>query len=522
LAFGTGPGLEEEIRSLLQSRLRLLSVIGIFFFLTFAILLQATPAYWRLSDSLGRILLIVTTVTWLGCGAAVWMPRAVSLKRLRFIELLVFGISLTYFAKFRYTGLIRGMEQAWEATGNRAFFATQFGMATNTLWCYLIVCYGVLIPNTWRRCVVVVAAMVLGSLAILLLAGLRNEAVGEHLPMLMAYTSLGLIVSAALAVFGSFKISTAEQKAFAARKLGEYRLKERLGSGGMGEVYLAEHALLKRPCAVKVIRPGRTADSQVLRRFEREVTVMAQLRHANTAEIYDYGHADDGTFYYVMEYLPGLNLDELITRHGPQPAARVIFFLRQLCGALAEAHGIGFVHRDLKPSNVIVCKHRGLHAMVKLLDFGLVCSLERPQSEGTQLTHEGVILGTPEYMSPEQARGAAMVDTRSDLYSLGILAYFLLTGRPPFVGSTLTTLIAHLNDPMPPLSDRRPQVPADLAAVVERCLAKDPCERFADAEHLDAALAACASAAQWTETEEEAWWIARDEIDPGRASRLDR
>src|SRR5262249_21167041 len=157
----------------------------------------------------------------------------------------------------------------------------------------------------------------------------------------------------------------------------------------------------------------------LLRRFEREVRATARLSHPNTVEIYDYGHTEDGTFYYVMEYLPGLSLDEMIARHGPQPPARVVHFLRQLCGALGEAHEAGLIHRDIKPSNILACKQGGRHDVVKLLDFGLVRSLGVRRAEPARLTKEGLVVGTPEFMSPEQANGAEVMDARSDLYSLG-------------------------------------------------------------------------------------------------------
>src|SRR5262249_21112821 len=330
----------------------------------------------------------------------------------------------------------------------------------NTFWAFAIVCYGVFIPNTWRRCAAVVAVMVVTPLAITLLAGLGDEAVRQRLPFLLSFTTLGLLVSAALAVFGTFKISSLQQEAFAARQVGQYRLKRRLGAGGLGEVYLAAHRLLKRPCAVKLIRPERASDPDLLRRFEREVQATAQLSHFNTVEIFDYGHTEDGTFYYVMEYLPGLSLDELVAREGPQPPARVVHFLRQLCGALREAHEAGPVHPGLKPENVIVGKHGGVYGVAKLLDFGLVRSVDVGNREGTKLTKEGLILGTPDFMSPEQANGVAALDARSDLYSLGAVAYFLLAGQPPFGGQAmLKTLIAHMYQPPAPLADHRPDVP---------------------------------------------------------------
>src|SRR5207302_6745989 len=196
-------------------------------------------------------------------------------------------------------------------------------------------------------------------------------------------------------------------------QLGQCRLVRRRGAGGMGEVYLGEHLLLRRACAIKLIRPDHAGDATNLSRFEREVQAMATLTHWNTVEIYDYGHATDGTFYYVMEYLPGLSLQELVDRHGPLPPGRAIHFLRQLCAALHEAHAIGLIHRDIKPSNVIACQRGGVYDVAKLLDFGLVVQTVNLPSQGDsdELTAHGTILGSPPFISPEQAKGKGPVDS---------------------------------------------------------------------------------------------------------------
>ena len=263
----------------------------------------------------------------------------------------------------------------------------------------------------------------------------------------------------------------------------------------MGEVYLAEHQLLKRPCAVKLIRPGDATDPRALERFEREVRLTATLSHPNTVEIYDYGRAEDGTYYYVMEYLPGLSLAELVERHGPLPPGRVVYLLRQVCGALREAHAAGLIHRDIKPSNIFAARRGGMDDVAKLLDFGLV--LPAATVRAAHLSGEGQILGTPLFMSPEQATGGRELDERSDIYSLGAVAYYLLTGRPPFDGEDgIAVMIAHARDPVVPPSRVRAGIPEDLERVVLRCLAKDPAERFPDAESLERALARCACAAE--------------------------
>ena len=213
--------------------------------------------------------------------------------------------------------------------------------------------------------------------------------------------------------------------------------------------------------------------------------------------VYDYGRAADGSFYYVMEYLDGPTLEELVRRAGPLPPGRVVYLLRQLCGALAEAHAAGLVHRDLKPGNVIVATLGGQRDVAKLLDFGLVQDLSA-DAEG-RLTRTGTVLGTPDYMSPEQAAGESAVDAHSDVYGLGAVAFFALTGRPPFQGKTFGQLLAaHRSEPPPSLTDLRPDVPADLSAVVARCLAKNPAARYPSAAAVDGELAACGCAADWS------------------------
>src|SRR5437588_6362815 len=242
--------------------------------------------------------------------------------------------------------------------------------------------------------------------------------------MLSALPEVAILMAtaAAIAVFGSHKIRELHQTAHEARRIGQYRLKQVLGFGGMGTVYLAEHVLLRRPCAIKVIRADQAGDLRTLLRFEREVQATATLTHWNTVEIYDYGHTDDGTFYYVMEYLPGMNLEDLVEQHGLLPPERAIHLLRQVCQALREAHGIGLIHRDIKPGNIVACERGQVYDVAKLLDFGLVIS-SGPDGDGVKLTREGSFTGSPAFMSPEQAVGGQPLDARSDIYNVGAVAY---------------------------------------------------------------------------------------------------
>jgi serine/threonine-protein kinase len=319
-----------------------------------------------------------------------------------------------------------------------------------------------------------------------------------------------MLVAAVASGFGTHVINTLRREAFEAKQLGQYRLIAPLGAGGMGAVYLAEHRMLKRPCAIKLIHPDQAGDPHVLARFEREVRMTARLSHWNTVEIFDYGRTDDGTFFYVMEYLPGLSLEDLLQRHGPLPAARVVHFLRQTCQGLREAHAIGLIHRDIKPGNVFAAQRGGLYDVVKLLDFGLVKPVAETPS--ARLTQEGAISGTPLFMSPEQARGLHDLDARSDIYSLGAVAYALLTGHPPFDGTNpLDVMMAHARDEVVPPSKLQADVPADLERVILRCLAKSPKDRFEDADSLEQALAECAAADQWTQGHAAFWWHENDQ-----------
>jgi hypothetical protein len=296
-------------------------------------------------------------------------------------------------------------------------------------------------------------------------------------------------------------------------EMGQYVLKEKLGGGGMGEVFLAEHRLLKRPCAIKLINADIARDPSQLIRFEREVRATALLRHPNTVGIYDYGSLEDGTFFYVMEYLPGLSLQQLVEQHGPVPPARAINLLRQLCGALFEAHDAGLIHRDVKPDNVLLCRLGGLHDVAKLFDFGLVRAVGQ-DAPSAKLTQAGMVLGTPYYMSPEQVTGEE-IDHRTDLYSLGAVAYYLLTGACPFDGdNVLAVMYARVREPVRPPGELRPELPSDLEQIVVRCLARDRAERFVDARQLEQALSRCACAADWGDQQAAAWWEGQADSSP--------
>ena len=292
-----------------------------------------------------------------------------------------------------------------------------------------------------------------------------------------------------------------------AMQLGQYRLEATLGAGGMGIVYRAHHALLKRPTAIKLLRPDK-AGATTLARFEREVKLTARLTHPNTITIFDYGRTPDGVFYYAMELLEGATVDEIVRCDGAQPAERVIHILTSVAGALEEAHGIGLIHRDIKPANIMLCQQGGRQDVPKLLDFGLVKDVSA--ADDAALTGEGNIAGTPLYMAPEALTSPGNVDARSDVYAVGAVGYFLLTGQPVFTGRTLVEVCGHhLHTKPPALSERLgASLPADLEALILLCLEKDPTRRPQSAPELRERLVACGHSDAWTPLEARRWWDA--------------
>jgi hypothetical protein len=292
------------------------------------------------------------------------------------------------------------------------------------------------------------------------------------------------------------------------RLLGQYTLEEKIGEGGMGVVYRAHHAMLRRPTAIKLL-PLDKAGAENIGRFEREVQLTASLSHPNTVAIFDYGRTSDGIFYYAMEYLDGINLEQLVKWDGPQPARRVVRILQQVSGALAEAHDVGLVHRDVKPANIILCERGGMVDVAKVVDFGLVKRFRVNATDVTMgATVGATVVGTPLYMAPESISGEGHVDARSDLYALGAVAYWLLTGTPVFKARTVLEVCAHhLHTPPEPPSQRlgRPLSP-ELDRLVLQCLAKSPVDRPESAHALSRDLDRIASIDPWSEAEASRWW----------------
>ena len=301
-----------------------------------------------------------------------------------------------------------------------------------------------------------------------------------------------------------------------ARELGSYRLLERLGQGGMGEVWRARHRLLARPAAIKLIRPSAAPSiigSEAASRFEREAQAIASLRSPHTVNLFDFGIADDGTFYYVMELLDGLDAERIVNKFGPMPAGRVIHVIRQVCHSLSEAESISLVHRDIKPANIVLCRYGEDYDFVKVLDFGIVKAIHEPGTAEaaptlTALTAEHVVHGTPAFIAPEQVLGGLPVDNRADIYGTGCLTYWLLTGQLVFTGDTpMQLLIQHAQAmPEPPSARTELPIPKELDAIVLACLAKNPSDRPQTARELARRLEAVPVRGEWTPELARAWW----------------
>lgn len=315
-----------------------------------------------------------------------------------------------------------------------------------------------------------------------------------------------LAIASVVILYSWSSIVALRREVHTTRQLGQYTLEEQVGEGGMAQVFRATHAMLKRPTAIKLLKPG-MATPLMLARFEREVQLASQLTHPNTIEIYDYGRTPEGTFYYAMEYLPGLTLAQLVDLEGPLPTARAVYLLKQVCRSLGEAHGLGLVHRDIKPQNIMVCQRGGDADVVKVLDFGLVKSIDT--EEGQELSRT-TVAGTPLYMAPERLLDPLKTDARSDLYSLGAVAFNLLVGQDVFTGESVATILNHvLHSPPPSAAERASQpIPPELDRLISACLAKNPDDRPAAVAVVLEVLDTVTLSDRWGQREAHAWWDA--------------
>lgn len=506
--FEGDSGSQEQSNSLVQRRLHAAALSLGFGFAIFAMWTVARE-FSSLQGHLGYgfvAIEVLSTVTLIGVG--VWLARVQSATAscLLWCELVIFGVPTIFFSVLHYLELV--------------FMARTFDLIPQmpmSGWLLLIFAYAIFVPRSWYRILIAVLTISAFPIVATSLAAVYHQSVRDMFgydPSSIVEMVLSLVATIFMAVTSVRMISLLRAKADEAKELGRYRLKSKIGSGGMGDVYLAEHRLMKRPCAIKVIRPEKAGDPRAIARFEREVRSTARLNHWNSVSIYDYGRTADGTFFYVMEYLTGLSVQELVKRRGQLSPARVVYLLKQVCNALNEAHAMQLVHRDIKPANLMVTELGGAFDVVKLLDFGLAKPIadSLKSAEDSELTVAGSLTGSPLYMSPEQAMGEVRADQRSDIYAVGGVAFYMLTGRPPFEASaTLKVLLAHLHEaPQAPSQVRKPaqgpQISPQLDAIVLRCLAKSPDDRYQNSRELFDALSSTPESTQWNERLAAHWW----------------
>ena len=515
IALGSAASGTEEGREFFQARLALFGrfvflISGSFFAMSLLSMLGTGPQL-----DVGELPIGDPTLYHL-CGTlvagALWvLARRRGRLSMRAVEWLDAMSSLLMCAFFALMGV--GFAQALLAVDQDPVH----GLFTGLLACsYVVLSRAVAVPSTPRR-TLAISGVAMAVLPIAALAGIDlSPAVGD--------VTAWCIAAVAMAVGASRVIFGLRAEVDQGRRLGQYTLEGKLGEGGMGVVYRASHAMLRRPTAIKMLRPE-MAGEDTLRRFEREVQLTASLSHPSTVAIFDYGRTPQGVFYYAMEYLDGLNLEQLVRTDGPQPPARVVHILRQVCGALAEAHEVGLIHRDVKPANIILSERGGMPDVAKVVDFGLVKSFETAGSPvDIEVTSANVLVGTPLYMSPEAISGDAALDGRSDLYALGAVGYFLLTGTSVFSAKSLVEVFAHHlhTQPDPPSVRTGDQIPDDIEQLILRCLAKRPEERYDNARALQHALDLCAKRSPWDGDLALQWWAAfkSDRRDPSAAPPL--
>lgn len=467
-------------------------------------LIEQTPQVpvWTLGVQFGLLALLAAA------SAVALLSKEIPLRKLRVIEASVFGPAALFAAFHGYAVACQTAMAGRPELTHSAFLKSIVQVLL------VIVAYGTFVPNNWRRALgtaglIAAAPLVMGLLLPMILpAGVGRTVSG--LPL--GEAAVALAAGALLAVAGAYMVNRYQTATAEAMDMGFYRLKRKIGSGGMGEVWLAEHQLLARPAAIKMIRTdilengdGESGERS-LARFEREARATASLRSPHTVELYDFGSTIDGTFYYVMEYLDGFDFDTLVNRFGPLPPERVVRLLRQACDSLADAHSNGLVHRDIKPANLIACRLGMNFDFVKVLDFGLV--KDNGSSANKQLTMDGTTTGTPAFMAPEMAVNQHEVDLRTDIYALGCVGYWLLTGHLVFDHENpLAVVVDHVKtEPIPPSGRTEIAVPEDLDKVILNCLRKRPEERFQSAVELSDALAACRLEQDWDDLRARSWW----------------
>ncbi len=487
----------------------------------------------------GRVLAFVTLCyVVLNFGASLWLHRLAHNRSSLPLLVSTFAFGALWFllrGGSRSPRFVRAVELTTLFVGTGAISSmapimdiiAEPDMIVRTLLTDVLLVYAVYVPSTARRTLVVAALMTVPLLSAVFMAfsvwdpALHDPPAAtwpKGRPGDMAYaatimTSVWWAIAVAMAAAFSQTIYGLRKAVNDIQRLGQYTLEKKLGEGGMGVVYRASHAMLRRPTAIKLLLPER-AEKDALTRFEREVRRTAMLTHPNTVTVYDYGRTTDGVFYYAMELLEGASLDEVVDVDGPQPEERVIHLLEQAAGSLAEAHDAGLIHRDVKPGNIMVVDRGGISDLVKVLDFGLVKDVGAGARDGAvsspALTNANAITGTPLYIAPEAVTAPETVDARTDLYALGAVGYWLLTGTHVFGGKSIMEVCAHHLHTVPEAPSARLGAPvsADLEALLLSCLAKQPADRPASAHVLRERLRACAASGRWTQARAAKWWAA--------------
>lgn len=504
LNAGATAQLARETASLLQRRLATLAWVGA---LGFAL---ALARFWLMNPSgvpgaaagLGGTLLCLVVLK----------GRTLEPRALRLMEATLFGVIVASMALTQYLVLGGALEEG------RLGLYRQLVNRMPGLWVLIVMAYGMLVPNRWRRPAAFGAAAALTAIGTGVTVYLQYRSMVDRLltsevvetaAFGLAQLALGvLLASAGANLIHGYRADLAE-----ADNAGMYLLQERLGFGGMGEIWQAQHRMLRRPVAIKMIRRDLVGGSRVdpdtlQRRFRREARATARLQSPYTVHVFDFGVTQDGTLFYVMEFLDGLDLVEIVKHYGPMPANRAVYLIRQAALSLREAHERGLVHRDVKPSNIHVGQLAGSWDWVKVLDFGLVKLTENTDPEDTELTEDRTTTGTPAFFPPEMAAGASAADHRADIYALGAVTYWLVTGQLVFPDlPPLQMMLAHAKeDPVPPSQRVEMEIPADLEAVILKMLRKEPADRPQSMDEVVAALDACDLGEPWTSVRAADWW----------------
>ena len=500
-ARGMSSGLPVDLLGQSADRLRVLALLYAFVFFMAGVF----PALLLPSDRarfLGNLVQWVPSVI----GIVVGLLVAAVIRNPRVSLPTVMKLGLAFQIVSSYAIAAAEFADPMQLETHRGFL----GLSWVAVW---VVLFTVVVPTSPRRALLAALASV-SSVPVIIGVVLASGAVSGHLQPAQFFFGLVFpyLLVVGMAYVGARVVYHLGTEVKRARDLGSYSLEEKLGQGGMGEVWRARHRMLARPAAIKLIRPslaGRNGVSaEAVRRFEREAQVIARLRSPHTVNLFDFGIAADGAFYYAMELLDGLDTDRLVRGFGPMPFERVIYLLRQVCHSLSEAQSCGLVHRDIKPANIFLCRYGEEYDFVKVLDFGIVGTVRDGGETSPMHTRENAPPGTPAFMAPEQAMGPEL-DGRADIYATGCVAYWLLTGEFVFTAETpMGLILKHAQAPPPAPSTRASlPIPRSLDDLVLSCLAKDPTDRPQSARELSLRLRDMEGADAWTQERAREWWV---------------